>query len=181
MDWTKSKSILIVALLITNIIIAGAYYISISENTAEQIAVAQNTQTYLLQKGIKLNIQIPTQSLRKSVLFVRFEAPEAGVKKEPVYYDEMLVETSIEIENQIIPLTYGDTKRDISSASYALLKFDSSLDAELNTDVIITNIELIYLVNTSEYDEKITEDTAVPTWKIETTNGKSYYVNAYGE
>jgi len=181
MDWTKSKSILIVALLITNLVIAGSYYVSISDNNAEQIAVAQSTQTYLMQKGINLNIQIPTQSLRKSVLFVRFEPPVTGGKKETVYYNEMLVETSLDIENQIIPLTYGETKRDISSASYALLKFAASLDEELNRDVTVTNIELIYLVDTSEYDQKITEDTAVPTWKISIADGKSYYVNAYGE
>ena len=40
---------------------------------------------------------------------------------------------------------------------------------------------LVYLVDTAGYDEAISEDTAVPAWKLSLANGQVFYVNAYGE
>ena len=181
MDWTKSKNILIVALLVTNFIIASAYYGEIREASKEQLAAAESTQSFLEQKGIVLDTQIPSRILKKPVLFVRFSPTEAGEENEPVYYDGMLVEASQAKETSIVPLSYGETKRDIVSASYALLKVISNIEEEKLAQLHITQIELIYLVDTSEFQQDISEDTAVPAWKITTADQQIFYVNAYGE
>jgi regulatory protein YycI of two-component signal transduction system YycFG len=181
MDWTKAKSILIVALLITNLIIGMAYHAKISEEKSRHIAAAQSTQTYLAKKGITLDVEIPGEVLRKPVLFVRFQPPEEGEKKDPVYYDGMLVEASQDNENVIVPLSYGETRRGVLSASYALLKFLSFFEEEQLQNIHVTGIELIYFVDTASTQKDISEDTAAPTWKITTQNNQSFYINAYGE
>lgn len=181
MDWTKAKSILIVALLITNLIIGMAYYAKIKEANSRQIAAAQSTQIYLGEKGITLDVEIPDEVLKKPVLFVRFQPPEEGEEKSAVYYDGMLVEASPDNENVIVPLSYGETRRDVLSASYALLKSLSFFEKEELQNLHITGIELIYFVDTASTQKDISEDTAAPTWKITTQNNESFYINAYGE
>lgn len=181
MDWTKAKSILIVALLMTNLIIGMAYIVKVREQNGKQLAAAESTQAYLQEKGITLGVEIPSEILKKPVLFVRFQTPEEGVENDIIYFDGMLVEASQDNENIIIPLSYGETKRDVLSASYALLKFISFFEKEEWENVHITGIELMYLVDTASAQQDITEDTAAPTWKITTENNQAFYINAYGE
>lgn len=181
MDWTKAKTILIIALLITNIIIAYSYNQKLQEAEAQQIEQAISTREFLAQMGIEVETEIPAKPLKKPVLFVRFELLEQGVQAEPVYYEDMSVEASDYNGNKIVPISYGETKRDLASASYALLKLVSAFEESTDGPLTISEIELIYLVENAEYDQLISEDTAVPTWKITTRDGTYFYVNAYGE
>ena len=181
MDWTKAKTILIIALLITNIIIGYTYSEKLKEAEAQQIEQAISTREFLAQLGIEVETDIPAKPLKKPVLFVRFEPLVQGMQKEPVYYEEMLVEASDYNGSNIVPISYGETKRDLSSASYALLKLVSDFKKSADSPLTISKIELIYLVENAEYDQVISEDTAVPTWKITTGKGEYFYVNAYGE
>lgn len=181
MDWTKAKTILIIALLVTNLIIGYSYNEKIKEAEAQQVEQAISTKEFLEQKGIVVAVEIPTQVLKKPVLFVRFEPLAAGTQAGPVYYEDVLVEASVYKDNAIIPIAYGETKRDVSSASYALLKSVAALLSEDNSQLSISDIELIYLVENANYGQEIREDTAVPTWKISTGSGEAFYVNAYGE
>lgn len=181
MDWTKAKTILIVALLITNLIIGYTYSEKLKEAEVQQIEQAISTREFLAQMGIEIQTEIPTKPLKKPVLFVRFEPLGQEVQAEPVYYEEMRVEASDYNGSKIVPISYGETKRNLSSASYALLKSVSAFEELAEDPLIISEIELIYLVENAAYDQVISEDTAVPTWKITTGNGAYFYVNAYGE
>lgn len=181
MDWTKAKTILIIALLITNIFIGFSYSEKIKQAEIHQIEQAINTKEFLEKKGIEVGVEIPTQILKKPVLFVRFEPHNESDSLEPVYYDDMLVEASRCNNNYIVPISYGETKRDVSSASYALLKSISDFKETKERSLTVSDIQLVYLVENSDYDQEISEDTAVPTWKISIESGEVFYVNAYGE
>jgi hypothetical protein len=181
MDWTKAKTILIIALLVTNIIIGYSYNEKIKEVETQQIEQAISTREFLERIGIEVQTEIPTKLLKKPVLFVRFETIDEKTQTEPVYYEDVLVEASDYNNNRIVPISYGETKRDVSSASYALLKSISAFKETKNSQLAISDIRLIYLVENSDYDQAISEDTAVPTWKISIESGEIFYVNAYGE
>ena len=181
MDWTKAKTILIIALLITNNYIGYSYNEKLKEAEKQQIAQAISTEAFLEQLGINVQADIPTKPLKKPVLFVRFEELQEGEYPEPVFYDDMLVEASDYKNRKIVPLSYGETKRDISSASDALLKAISSFKEIKDSPLTISDITLLYLVENADYEQVISEDTAVPTWKITMEAGATFYINAYGE
>ncbi|NCB42080.1 MAG: hypothetical protein EOM59_05620 [Clostridia bacterium] len=181
MDWTKAKTILIIALLITNLIIGYFYSEKIREAEKQQFEQAISTREFLEQKGVSLLVEIPTQPLKLPVLFVHFEPLGEGQQIEPVYHEGILVEASDYKDNLIVPISYGETKRDLFSASYALLKSGFAFSEEKDSQLVINDIQLIYFVENSEYDKEISEDTAVPTWKISSESGEVFYVNAYGE
>jgi len=181
MDWTKAKTILIVALLITNLIIGYFYSEKINEAEKQQFEQAISTRAFLEQKGVSLQVEIPTQPLKMPVLFVHFEPLAKGQQNQPVYHEGVLVEASDYKDNLIVPISYGETKRDLSGASYALLKSGVAFFEKKESQLVINDIQLIYYVENSDYNKEISEDTAVPTWKISSESGEVFYVNAYGE
>lgn len=180
MDWTKAKNILIIALLVTNLIIGAAYYGSLRARSAEWAVQAQNTEAYLQELGVALETPIPRTPVRMPVLFVRFEPPDPKAAGEPVYHKGVRVENPGGSAT-VIPLARGDKRREVVSASYALLKYLAAMDSLAQEPSAITGIELIYLVENAGYDPQISEDTAVPAWKLSLSGGQVFYVNAYGE
>jgi hypothetical protein len=75
----------------------------------------------------------------------------------------------------------GENRREVVSASYALLKYLAAMDRRGLEPAGIREIGLIYLVETVDDGREISEDTAVPAWKLSLSDGQVFYVNAYGE
>ena len=180
MDWTKSKNIMIIALLVTNLIIGLTYYSTIREKRKEWAVQARNTAVYLMEQGIELDVEIPDEPRKMSVLFVRFEPSDPEVAEAPVYDGEILVE-STRTSLKVVPISRGENRREIMSASHALLRYLAVAEQQDRKPAGIKGIELIYLVDTAGYDREISEDTAIPAWKLSLGDGETFYVNAYGE
>lgn len=180
MDWTKAKNILIIALLVTNLIIGLTYYAMIREKREEWAIQAQNTAAYLSELGVPLETDIPDKPLKMPVLFVRFEPSDPEAAIDPVYDNDIRVESTLGSVT-VIPIARGDNRREVVSASYALLKYLVAMEHQDRKPSGIEGIELIYLVDPYGYDGEISEDTAVPAWKLSLQDGQNFYVNAYGE
>ncbi len=73
MDWTKAKTILITALVVTNVILISVVVtVQIKENKAQE--VRQETVAMLAEKNIVLATDIPTKKTKMPVLAIRYEA-----------------------------------------------------------------------------------------------------------
>lgn len=82
MDWTKAKSILIVALLVTNLVLIATYFFqtnSLANNEKEMQAV---TIKLLQQKNIFLKTEIPQGHPRMAKLTVQYDKMDESLVKE---------------------------------------------------------------------------------------------------
>lgn len=70
MDWTKAKSLMIIALLLTNIMLVSVYFFQQSRNDIAQDSVTRNTISLLESKNIYVESDIPEQKKRMPVLSV---------------------------------------------------------------------------------------------------------------
>ncbi len=78
----------------------------------------------------------------------------------------------------IKPIKYGSKNQSTIPATTALLKFMSEYDE--TSAVSITNIEMVYWLDSSYTSEKATSfDTAFPAWEITYNNEKKKYILAY--
>ena len=180
MDWSKAKSILIIALVITNVIIASLYFGQLREERLQSEAAAKSAAEYVADRGAVLYCSIPTKDIKLPVLFVSFsedaKAGELRYKNYPV---------EISGEGYGVPVSYstGEAEGSVASASSALVSFVSGFDMASipSGDVLaISDISLVYWINRSGFSASAEEDTAVPAWKI-TTSGGVFYVNAFSE
>lgn len=92
MDWTKAKSILIVALIVTNLVLVGAYYFqnhSLDNNEDEMQAV---TVKLLEDKNIFLQTNIPQNHARMPKLTVQFDTMKQDVIDEQLANQTVLSE-----------------------------------------------------------------------------------------
>jgi len=77
------------------------------------------------------------------------------------------------------PGEFSAKKQETISAAAALISYMA--EKEGTEEVRISDIELVYWVNSASYDsmEAVT-DTALPTWRITFENGESVYIEAFG-
>lgn len=82
MDWTKAKTILIIALLLTDCILGGLYFYQyVKMDTAPQSEI-QDTLEFLENHNVYVDTEIPGKSRRMPVLFVKYEEnDEKEIKK----------------------------------------------------------------------------------------------------
>lgn len=74
MDWTKAKSILIIALLITDLMLAGMFYLQHTQRSASfDSTEIENTIEVLQNRNIFVDVEIPERVPKMSVLFVKYE------------------------------------------------------------------------------------------------------------
>ena len=183
MDWSKAKSILIVALLVTNLIMGLLYGQAVWEQKKDRAKQTELVLAYLEDRGIGLGEDLPKAPLRMPVLFVRLSQSQLEENPKLVYFNHVLVEGS-EDAYRIIPIQTGQNRREIISAPKAILKYLSLLEEEGLVPPDIAGVELIYrveLAGAAALEQDISEDTALPAWKIRGGDGSVYYVNAYGE
>ncbi len=175
MDWSKAKTVLIIALLIANLILGGAYLAQQHAGERDISGYSRNTEVYLCDRGVELRTSIPTQTPRLPVLFVSFEAGGPGYSE----FGGLRVEGGATGETPAAA-SEGDTKQEIRPAASAALELANELGTEALTGLVIEEVELVYWVDSSSYDGAAREDTAVPAWRF-TTNLGTFYLSAYDE
>lgn len=169
MDWSKAKTIIIIALLITNLILGGFLVNDHMRDVNTEKEAAASAESYLAERGITLSCRIPASATRLPVLFVDFE--EEAAKKD-LFYKGYPLCISGESEIQAASLHAGDVKAKVCGAAAAVIR------AVVQNDAIreIREIRLVYWVDRSGYTEA-GEDTAFPAWYIDTDAG-TFYIEA---
>ncbi len=177
MDWSKAKTILIIALLISNLFMGSLYLSRLSDREDELEAAAQNVVRYAQAQGIKVDAELPAEERRMPVLFVYLKYGQTT--EAPMHeYKGVPVEAAEGLNAEIIPESEGDTKGRLISASDALLKLLESFGNDVPQGLEISEVSLIYWLNPLVTDGSTLEDTAVPAWKFVTNMG-DYRVEAF--
>lgn len=100
MDWTKAKSILIVALIVTNLVLAGAYLLqNLSLENEEEMQ--DGTIKLLAAKNIYLKTEIPEEQPRMPKLTVQFDTINEDDVNELIASQASLPEAEQSDENLI--------------------------------------------------------------------------------
>ncbi len=102
MDWTKAKTILIIALLITNIIFISSYFITSQQGDFLENNVIKNTETLLETKNIHLKTEIPTKIPTMAVLSVKSNELEREVKQKVLKNQEPLPKEQTQDEDYVL-------------------------------------------------------------------------------
>lgn len=100
MDWTKAKTILIVALLVTNLVLAGAYLFQ-NMRFEDEAEMQDGTIKLLAAKNIYLKTEIPEEQPRMPKLTVRFDTINEDDVNELIASQVSLPETELSDENLI--------------------------------------------------------------------------------
>ena len=107
MDWSKAKSILIIALIITNSILFG--FNIYNQNTAKDLLnskkFVKETTELLNERGIKLDCRIPTYKDKLPTLRVEFETYNASNMNELFFEGRGSVESP---NNSLTKISNGD-------------------------------------------------------------------------
>lgn len=253
MDWTKAKSLLIVALLLTNIMLISVYFLQYNRNDIREDNVTKNTVSLLKSKEIYVETEIPDQKKRMPVLSVERSESDQELPQELMYkqegmsrenremqdyikyvenflkscalYDDYtkLIGTETGEQGEVVltfgtvfegfsvekswmtctvsdgrvtdvqwkwyqPIKFGETKKEIMTATNALIKFMSQIEEGAKEEgddghepIVIGKIELIYWLDEYNLGEGISlsGDTAFPAWKVTYNEDQVSYIAAY--
>lgn len=175
MNWSKAKTILIFALVITNVFLL-VNYMSTEKKALKEIDLStEATIEYLNGKGISLACDIPREARSLSVYSLEFAAGDKGGAVYTTDIDGIRLEVIGLSEGKYIR-SITETEKQINTlpAYTALLKCIGSVSDK------ITEIELVYLVDRAAFVGQEGEDTALPYWKI-SSGSNSYYYSAFAE
>ncbi|MDF3001424.1 MAG: hypothetical protein K0Q48_1543 [Bacillota bacterium] len=100
MDWTKAKTILIVALLVTNLVLAGAYLFQ-NMRFEDEAEMQDGTIKLLAAKNIYLKTEIPEEQPRMPKLTVQFDTINEDDVNELIASQASLPEAEQSDENLI--------------------------------------------------------------------------------
>lgn len=176
MDWSKAKTILIIALLITNVIIGGVYLNGKNKEEEALTNAARNAVAYAESHGVSISCQLPAEKKKLPVLFVSLER---GASDGKCIYKGISVEADENFTGTIVPESQGDADGELISAADALLKLIDSLGEKANS-LAIDDVSVVYWLDLSLSDDAAAKDTAIPTWKFSGPSGV-YYIEAFGE
>ncbi|CAM3952458.1 two-component system regulatory protein YycI [Cohnella lubricantis] len=90
MDWSRAKSVLIIAFLVLNIVLGYQLWTELPERTDASIdwtSLPPETQLNMTNKGIRLDAEIPTETPAMRDLTYRFEETPGSRANEPVTLD----------------------------------------------------------------------------------------------
>jgi len=222
MDWTKAKTILIIALIITDIFLiatyGGKHNTEESGNEEALAAVLKSSNIYVDAEKIpkKHRSKSEDESDKAYIEAAGDFISYLGMNSEYIS-DAQIVRKPADRENggetvkvvfgcevdklkldgsfmvctftggEIVgfdsywlePGEFSAKKQETISAAAALISYMA--EKEGTEEVRISDIELVYWVNSASYDsmEAVT-DTALPTWRITFENGESVYIEAFG-
>ena len=175
MDWSKAKNIIIMALLVTNLAIGGFYLSQLRHDAEVRKAAMDASVNYLQSVGVEVEAELSDKAKALPVVFVNVTkelAEEAQSDGVPVEVTGAKVGVKVAAK--------GDTAGEIISADKALLKLFSRLGGKQSCKGLkITEVKLVYLLDVRNA-VIASQDTAVPSWKIQTSRG-TYYIDAYSE
>ncbi|HML35835.1 MAG TPA: two-component system regulatory protein YycI [Bacillota bacterium] len=101
MDWTKAKTILIVALIITNLVLIGTYVYQNTRFNTDEKEMQDVTVKLLAEKNIFIETDIPKERPKMSKLTVKYDKMNEDVIKEQLDRQEALTEAEQTDENLI--------------------------------------------------------------------------------
>ena len=131
MDWSKAKTILIAALLITNLILGGFYLKKHSETEHAEETAVRNAVAYAQKMNIRFPEILPKSVDRLPVLFVSFRS-EADPQIHS--YKGYSVEAPGLAETEVIPEEEGEASGRLITVSSAILKFLNGIFAPAAAD-----------------------------------------------
>lgn len=177
MDWSKAKNIIIAVLLAANLLIGGNLLAQYSSRQAQLKQAAEDTYAFLEKAGMEMDAQLPRQAEKLPVLFLRLNKGGEEPKKTE-YRDYPIVLQGSGIGYEIAGT--GQQAAQTITAAEALLKLYAQLSAEGSVKgKHVEAVELVYLLSPDE-NSFAAQDTASPAWRIQ-VDGRTYYVDAYGE
>ena len=179
MDWNKAKSILIAALLATDLIIGGIYLGRVKRENEQLAGYAVSTAEYLQQQGIDVDCEIPTGQEKLPALELEFSQGLVEAGFERTEYKGTALEFSGSRTEYIKEIKADKNRIELQPAAAALLRELPDLRGAGESS--IKEIELIYFIDRSDYAGAAGEDTALPYWKIIGGSGKAYYCPAFTE
>ena len=159
MDWSKAKSILIVALIVTNSLLG--YVLFVDQNNVDatiQSEFIEETVILLNNKNIKLETEIPTINPNLFGLTVEYEILDIATLNDNFFQGKGIVETKgeglLEISYEDQLLTIINKKFIIYESKSEEIKFDSISEQQAiemakefikDNGFIITDIELSFI------------------------------------
>lgn len=175
MDWSRAKSILIIALIICNLVLGSVYIGQVKTETDRIESLTNDAIEYIESRGIKVSCAVPSDVDGISVITLRFKEGDSAGGISRTEYDGIPVEiVGVKSSNFIEAIQRTDIVIEILPAYTALLKCVDSISNEID------DLELIYLVDRAAYAGAGGEDTALPYWKV-SSSGNSYYYAAFTE
>lgn len=177
MDWSKAKTIIIIALLMTNLLMGGFYLSGYREDMQERKLAAESAVQYAAQKGVTVSTELPADLKKLPVLFVSLNYDGSGKLHS---HRGLPVEASGDFGGEIVPESEGETGGLLIPASKALLKLLDSFGGNIPEGLDIDKVSLVYWVDTSFSGGYALEDTAIPAWKFE-SGSDCYYIEAFAE
>ena len=242
MDWTKAKSILIAALIVTNLVLIFTYLNQNKSFDSNEKEMQKVTVKLLKERNIYLETEIPSEHKKMPKLTVRYDKMDekvvneqlkkqkglpanqrtkeniigmteefiekCGLMTDNVTFDSYKEEgntaeisyknciNDIAIEDSYItctvedgkitafkrfwlkPVETGETKKDVITATAALIKFMS--ENKGSEKIYVKELSLVYWVDSSSFEtESPVTDTAFPAWKISYNDDKIKYIPAW--
>ena len=179
MDWYKAKTVLIIALLITCLILGGVLVLRHSAQIKADRQAAEAVLEYLKDQGVSVECTLPAERPSLPVLFVELAAKDSG-KEALASYKKLPVESNLKSSIPVLSAE-GDKKAKIGTAGSALLQACTETENGVGVNALsglrINSVELVYYIG-AQSEEKGAKDTAIPSWKIDTSRGL-FYINAY--
>lgn len=177
MNWSKAKTILIVALLIADLFI-GSYYLSgLTRSRREEQQRAQDAVRYLQESGIEVEAALPQNAPKLPALTLQFSDGASGAVNGPAHttYEDVPIVLYGQEDSAGFSIEAGETMLEVAPAYRALLRILPTLkDAGVRKILVV---ELVYYVAESGIEDA-SEDTALPHWGIFTDKG-TYYEPAF--
>ena len=104
MDWTKAKSILIVALLVTNLVLIATYFLQNNSQKNDDKEMQNATVKLLEQKNIFVNTDIPQEHPRMAKLTVRYDKMNQTAVEEQLALQKALTDPA-PTDDELISMT----------------------------------------------------------------------------
>ncbi|WP_409227327.1 two-component system regulatory protein YycI [Gudongella sp. SC589] len=169
MDWSKAKTILIVALLVTNIFLA--YFLYGAQDTGNAVLdpeFIQETEDLLGRNGIVLQTEIPTKTQQLYNLTVEYEIMQPGRINESFFGSEGTINRS---EGAVVEIDNG--KEEVTVINEKLMIYENSGEEAVNS---IEDIEQAVDLALGFLQERgyETQDMGLSYWR-ETETG--YYLD----
>lgn len=122
MDWTKSKTILIVALLIADLVLILFMYDAYRPNENEQ-EILNNTVAYMKDRGLTVSAKIPDGERKMSYLSVKYEVVNQDLLKQA-------------LDSQTPLQSDSPSKADVQALCDSVIRAAGMSSNSMETDVI---------------------------------------------
>jgi len=148
MDWTKAKTILIIALLITNIFLLVTYTLSNSDNETSEEELLRETIALLEEKNIYVKGELPSVYQKMPVLMVQYD------RLDPDFLHQKLAE-QIPMERE------SRSRKEIVKRAEAFLKDCGIWSPNVILDKVEQQDNKTYVHYKNEYEGYLVEDSYI--------------------